>query len=206
VGHRALVLIAAATMLVASGCGSSATPSPSTLTAADTPEPALASVAPSLIASPSPVPSAAGGEAFPVGLIPAGTWTATQFTPAYSLTLPDGWSRGTADREVTVLEKGDVTVGIHRRISAVDAAALGDGATATTIGAYPAFTLAHGPSHLWYTDGQIEFWAPPGTRVQSWVIGLGDTPVTVDLVAPEASFDAALADFEPILATIQAPD
>jgi len=205
VGHRTLVLIAAAIVLVAA-CGTPSSPSSPPAQASDAPPSVSVTAEPSASASALPAQSASAGAGFPVGAIPAGTWTATQFTPAYSLTLPDGWTRGTADREVTVIEKGDVTVGIHHRVSAVDAAALGEGATATTVGAYPAFTLAHGPSHLWYTDGQIEFWAPPGTRVQSWVIGLGDTPVTVDLVAPEAGFEAALADFEPILATIQAPD
>ena len=168
------------------------------------------SSAPSATSAPtsSPLPSASAvGEAFPVGAIPAGTWTATLLKPAFSLTLPDGWTRGTADREVLVLDNGDVTVGFHHRVPTVDAAALGDGATATTVGPYPGFTMtSDGPVHLWYTDGQQEVSADAGEKVQSWVLGLGDDAVTVDLAAPAAGFDAAVEAFLPILATITAPD
>jgi hypothetical protein len=194
----ALVVIGSA------GCGPAATSS-----ASSEPSSAAPSTAPSATAAPTTSPSASVavlGEGFPIGAIPAGTWTATLMKPAFSLTLPDGWSRGTADREVLVLEQGDVTVGFHHRVPKVEAAALGDGATATTVGPYQGFTMtSDGPMHLWYTDGQQEISAPAGTKIQSWVIALGADAVTVDLAAPAAGFDAAVDAFLPILATLTAP-
>lgn len=116
--------------------------------------------------------------------------------------MPDGWSRGTADREVLVLKKGDVTVGFSHSVTPATAEALGPGASETTVAGLTAFTIVRqGERHLWYTDGQIEFASSPGDTTQTWVFGVGSQAVTVDIAVQAAGFDAAVEEFEPILQT-----
>jgi hypothetical protein len=115
--------------------------------------------------------------------------------------------RGTADREVLVFRQGDVVIGVSHRNADVSAAALGAGATATTVGPFTGFTVRQNqtPGTLWLTEGFVPYNAPAGTGVQTWVLGIGSKVVTIDLVAPLAKLDSAVASFLPILATIKLP-
>jgi hypothetical protein len=147
--------------------------------------------------------AASGGTTFPVGDIPAGTWRADLFSPPFELTLPAGWTRGTADREVLVLRNGDTTVGISHRLAS--AAHLGAKATTTTIGPLAASTLRQedSPGTLWMTEGLVAYDAPAGSSVQTWVVSVDSKSITIDLVAPKGKLDAALAGVLPILATFR---
>lgn len=100
-----------------------------------------------------------------------------------------------------------MVIGVSHRIADVAAAALGAGATATTVGPFTGFTLRQNPTPgtLWLTEGLVPYNAPAGSGVHTWVLGLGSKVVTIDLVAPEAKLEAAVANFLPILATIKPP-
>ena len=201
--HRLLSVVLGAAIMAGCGSATPASSAPPTSSAAATSASASPSTAPT--SSPSVSASAAlTGSPFPVGEIPAGTWTASLFTPPFELTFPAGWTRGTADREVLVFRQGHVTVGVSHRNADVSAAALGAGATSTTVGTFTGFTIRQNqtPGTLWITEGNVPYNAPEGSGVQTWVLGLGSRAVTIDLIAPLAKLDASVASFLPILATI----
>jgi hypothetical protein len=105
-----------------------------------------------------------------------------------------------------VLKKGEVIVGISHNIATVSAAALSPDATETTVAGGVAFTMTWlGEHHLWYTEGQIEYFSHPDWKAQEWVFDGGGRTVTAALAAPAAQFDAAVADFLPILNTFTVP-
>jgi hypothetical protein len=146
-----------------------------------------------------------------VAPLAAGTHYTERYLALIVLKVGAGWEPRGEDQEGFAIGKGPIQLAFHRQGPTTATAAalksylrLSSDPAPATVGAFAGFVATvEGQRTLYIDSGLRAHESRAGDKLRVWVVDFNGLPLTIVLFGPPADVDAALAEVETVLATLQ---